>query len=103
MSEVDITGLDPAAVFAALYNNAKIQGKGIHDPRGSVPLTIDNAREHLKFPGRFDYVHGRVLKIDLYPTTTTLNLSLYDRDNGVGLGQRVVENLRATGATSEII
>lgn len=103
MTEVDITGLDPAAVLAALYNNAKIQGKGVRDPRGSMSLSVDDARDYLQRSDRFDYVQGRVLKVDLSAASAAVDVRLYDRDNGAGRGAWVIEHLRATGSTEEII
>jgi hypothetical protein len=98
---VSIAGLDPAQVLIALYNNAKIQGRGILHPRGSSPLTIDQAREVLARPERVDYLHGRVIKVDL--RREDIEVYLYDQANGEGKAQRVIENLRSTGSVSEII
>ncbi|MEV0297100.1 hypothetical protein [Nocardia sp. NPDC050710] len=99
---LDITGLEPSHVLAALYNSARLQGRGISDPRGSLQLTVEAARELLHGQGAFGYLHGRVLKLDFRERAGALNVRHYNRDNGAGHAQRVVEHLRATGSIDEI-
>lgn len=78
---INIRGLDKAAVLLALYRCARVQGMGVLQAKAE-PLTIEGARELLENQKRFDYVHGRVLKIDL--RGDELLTGLYDRDNGHG-------------------
>jgi hypothetical protein len=89
---IDIRDLDKAAVLAALYNHARPQGLGnLHYLPGE--MTIGEAQALLR--GRslyFDYVHGRVLKIDL--SGPTLDPGLYDRDNGPGAAAQTITRLR---------
>lgn len=90
--ELSIKGLDKAAVLAALYNASKPQGLGMlhFDPK---PATTEQAREWLKASGPrcyFDYLHGRVMKVDL--SGDVLKTWLYDRDNGVGAAKRALES-----------
>lgn len=93
MSEmIDITGLDKAVLLAALYNRSKPQGLGILHARPG-DMTPAEATTHLSTGPYFDYLGGRVLKVDL--GGDTLNPWLYDRDNGSGAAARVVEQLRA--------
>jgi hypothetical protein len=49
---------------------------------GSSPLTIDEAREVLALPERVDYIHGRVMKVDLH--REEIEVYLYDQANGKG-------------------
>jgi hypothetical protein len=42
----------------------------------------------------FDYLYGRVMKVQM--GGDSINTRLYDRDIGEGAGQRVIEELRAT-------
>lgn len=106
---IDISGLDKADVFAALYNRAKAQGLGfLHfDP---TPMSTEQARAVLEgegwtaggdYPGGeslsshpnlyFDYFKGRVMKVDL--TGDVLSTWLYDRDNGAGSALSVLRPL----------
>lgn len=95
---LDITGLDRVSVFMALYEHAKPQGMGfIHYQPG--PLTREEAETWMKIADEncsssYDYVKGRVMKFKLPPDATSINPSLYDRDNGEGAAQRAIDKLR---------
>jgi hypothetical protein len=88
---VDITGLDKAAVLAALYNNSKPLGMGYRhfDP---ADMTTEQARAILEKQTNFDYLKGRVMKIEFIGNS--LDEWDYDRDNGRGACERVVNNVR---------
>lgn len=88
---IDISKLDKADVLAALYNNSKQQGMGFIDPRGRLPMTRDTASDLLKLGTYFDYVNGRVMKVEL--KGDVLNPWLYDRDNGKGAAARALAGL----------
>ncbi len=94
METIDLRGLDKAAVLAALYNASKAQGRGwLHfDP---APMTVPEAREildeYLKNNWRFDYLKGRVMKVDF--SGDDLSFRLYDRDNGAGAAQRAIDGI----------
>lgn len=98
---VDIKGLDPTAVLAALYNHARPLGMGNlqYDP---TPMTTEEARaiftEYRKMgAAKFDYLKGRVMKITLKEFDEgVLKSWLYDRDNGLGAAAMVVSDLRAS-------
>lgn len=98
MTYVDITDLDPAALLAALYNASQQQGLGLLNPLGQQPMTIETAATVLAAtPHRyFDYLHGRVMKVDL--NGTRIDLGLYDRDNGDGAGAAAIASLRRIAA-----
>jgi hypothetical protein len=98
MTHVDIAGLDPAAVLAALYNASRQQGLGCLNPRGQQPMTVEAAATALAAtPHRFfDYLNGRVMKVDL--NSTRIDLRLYDRDNGDGAGAAAIASLRRINA-----
>jgi hypothetical protein len=117
MKPLSIKGLDKGALLKALYDRAKPLGLGqLHyDP---APMRLDKARaiieERLETraalvqaravvaerlgsaddPGLeprclyFDYVGGRVLKVDL--SGDELDPVLYDRDNGEGAADEAV-------------
>jgi hypothetical protein len=92
---VNIEGLDRAAVLAALYNASRPLGMGFlhYDPK---PMTVGEAREYLGAEpvteAYFDYLKGRVMKVQM--GGNSINTRLYDRDVGAGAGQRVIEGLR---------
>jgi hypothetical protein len=96
---ISIQGLDKGALIAALYNNAKIQGLGVHNPAGSSSMTAEQAASLRRLS--FDYLNGRTLKIDV--SGDEFEEWLYDRDNGQDKAARVIENLRRTGSVEEII
>jgi len=78
---INISRSDKAEVLAALYNNSHAQGMGfLHFT--PEPMTADQARELLQKRTYFDYLQGRVMKVDL--SGDELNPRLYDRDNGDG-------------------
>ena len=91
---IDISKLDKAAVLAALYNNSKQQGMGFLQARGRTGMTIDEAKELLTGDDDhyFDYLHGRVMKVDL--SGDQLNEYLYDRDNGAGAAQQAINTVK---------
>lgn len=88
---MNIARLDKAEVLAALYNGSKQQGLGFLDDHGRIKMTIEEAREELKRNTYFDYLHGRVMKIDL--SKDELDTWLYNRDNGSGAAERIIEEL----------
>ena len=78
---IDITGLNKKDVFEVLYRGSHQQGYGF--------LHRDNlSREELDeiyddSDGKyFDYVSGRIMKVDL--SGDEFDERLYDRDNGSG-------------------
>ena len=89
---IDISSMDKAEVLAALYNASHPQGLGLLNARPE-PMTTEEARQGLDTGQTyFDYVKGRVLKIDL--TGDTLDPGLYDRDNGAGAAESALRHLR---------
>jgi len=119
MAKVNIAGLDKANVLAALYNNSRPQGFGALRAKAG-DMTVDEARTYLetgddhaqdfelvresraKYDERlyFDYLNGRVLKVDI--GGDEFDSWGYDRDLGQGLAERVITRLRETGEISKI-
>jgi len=95
---VNISDLDKAAVLAALYNAARPQGMGFYqyDP---TPMTIEQARELLAQSKYFDYLYGRVMKVDL-SSDDEFDSRWFDRDNGESVAARVIDYLRETAQVS---
>lgn len=109
---ISIAGLSKAAILAALYNRARPGGMGFlhYDP---TPMTEEQAQEMIgrgddstaMFGVRlhgdriyFDYLKGRVMKVDL--SGDELDTRLFNRDNGEGAAEEVIAELRATGNTN---
>lgn len=93
MANIDITGLSKAAILAALYNNSHQQGMGFLHARGASGMTVSEAADILATGQTyFDYLHGRVMKIDL--STDSVDSWGYDRDLGDGACAQVINTLR---------
>jgi len=89
---INIEGLNKAEVLCALYNASQVQGLGFLQATG-VPMQIEEAKELLAQTTEFDYLHGKVMKINL-SDNKQFEERLYDRDNGTGAARRVIDNLR---------
>ena len=87
---VKYNGLTKAEVLCALYNNAKGQGLGMFMLKKG-DMTIEQAENLLKSTTSFDYIQGRVLKVDL-SGDVGFEEWLYDRDNGEGKAQQALDN-----------
>lgn len=89
---VDIKGLNKAEVLAALYNNSKPQGLGFLN-FDAKNMMVAEAEEILKKTTDFDYLKGRVMKVNL-SSDDSFEEWLYDRDNGNGAAEKAISSLR---------
>jgi len=93
---IDIRGLNKVEVFRSLYRRSKVQGMGYFafSASGSKnELDFEEAEQiYNSHKGRFDYVNGRVMKVDL--TKDSFNEFGYDRDNGENAAQTAIDSLR---------
>jgi hypothetical protein len=89
---VKIEGLKKADVLKVLYNNSRPLGMGFLQYEAK-DMTTSEAEELLKNQTCFDYLKGRVMKIDL-SSDVTFEEWLYDRDNGKGAAQRAIDSLK---------
>lgn len=92
-TSIDISKKDKAEVLAALYNRSRPdEGVGLFysDP---TLMTKEEAAKFLKnTPDKtFDYIKGRVMKINLQDDI--LNTALYNRDVGQGVAEMVIIEL----------
>lgn len=89
---IDLTGKDKAEVLARLYNAADTQGHGALKA-SLMPIMSREHAQALLDSGQtyFDYVNGRVLKVDL--SSDSLNERLYDRDNGFGAAAQALKGV----------
>lgn len=92
---MDISKFDKADVLATLYNSAKPLGLGMlhYTPqpmmREEAQLMLDAGQTY------FDYVKGRVMKIDL--SVNELRTALYNRDNGADAAEIALSCLNTGG------
>lgn len=89
---INIKGLNKAEVLAALYNASKVQGMGFLQATGR-PMTVEDAEYLLLMNTDFDYLYGKVMKINL-SSDECFEERLYDRDVGEGAAQKVITALR---------
>lgn len=89
---IDVSDIPPTMLLTELYANAQVQGLGIlHSEAG--PLSPEEAETFLaNMPQYFDYLKGRVMKVEI--NGKSLRTALYDRDNGQGAALSCVEACR---------
>lgn len=90
---INIEGINKAKLLAALFNYAKPQGLGLlhYDAKD---MTEQDAQALLDRSSdmSFDYLQGRSVKVDI--GGDMFDPWLYDRDNGPGAAEKVIETLR---------
>lgn len=92
---MNIGGLNRAEVLAALYNRAKPQGMGFLHYNPEL-MTTEQAQGILDGGHTsFDYLSGRVMKIDL--SGDEVDTRLYNRDNGENAAENATAELTRTG------
>ena len=87
---IDISGMNKGKVLAALYNGSKVQGLGFFQAVGG-DMTEEQANDLLATQTRFDYLHRKVMKVDL--SGDHIDPWLYDRDNGEGSAQKAIDSI----------
>jgi hypothetical protein len=91
---VDISDLDKFDVLKALWENSKTASFFAMMPQMAPKFSDGEARELLARDRAYvDYLCGRVIKTDF--SKNTLDPWGYDRDNGQGSMQNVVNGVRA--------
>lgn len=86
--KINISKMSKAIVLMALYNASKMQGNSFLGGDGST-MSEAEATERLKSQTSFDYLNGKVMKIDL--SGDLLETWLYDRDNGDGAALKAIQ------------
>lgn len=95
--EINIEGLSKAEVLAALYNGSRGQGMGALNPSSQQRMTTEQAQTIIdKRNGDlyFDYLQGRVMKVDL--EGDVLKTRLYNRDVGFNAAEKIIDSMRAS-------
>ena len=92
MSNINISKMNKCEVLAKLFNASKAQGMGFLQAGHDQPMSVQEAEKHLDDAGdgRFDYLNGRVMKVDV--SGDSLDPRRYDRDNGEGAAERALAN-----------
>lgn len=87
---LNIKGKDKAEILKSLYNASRPFGAGFiqYDP---TPMEREEAEELLKHSTYFDYLRGRLMKVEL--GNDTLDTQWYDRDLGEGAGEYALRHL----------
>jgi hypothetical protein len=94
MSTVNIAGLDKADLLMRAFNASHQLGLGQGDPEGRQDMTKERAGELISQGYQvFDYVHGRVLKIDI--SGDEVRTYAYNRDVGPGVLEKIVDDMRS--------
>ncbi len=93
-ANIDISKYSKSDVLKALYDRAKPQGVGFLHYH-LKPMDKQEASVLLAQGTYFDYIHGRVLKVDL--SKDTFDPYLYDRDNGDGAAQSAIDTICESG------
>lgn len=90
MQKLDISKVSKARLLAALYNNSKPLGLGFlhYTPEH---MTEEQAAELLQNQTYFDYLKGRVMKVDL--SGDELYPGGYDMDNGDGACEKILRSI----------
>ncbi len=79
-----------AEILMLLYNRAVSPGTSFYFSKPN-PMKLEEAKEIIATGQTyFDYLHGRVLKIDL--AANTLDTSLYNRDNGYMVAENMLKD-----------
>ncbi|WP_143086427.1 MULTISPECIES: hypothetical protein [Amycolatopsis] len=115
MTEIDIAGLKKEQVLAALYNNAGAVGLGSLHPHQGTTATEGWARQAWRTQGemvgrswrglrrikhiRFDYLHGRLLKVTF--RGTSVDVTDFDRQYGPGTASCTIDRLRRGGSIDD--
>ena len=89
---INIKGLNKAEVLKALYDRSHVQGMGFLQAFPNGFVTVEHCEELLRETTYFDYLYGRVLKVDL--SGDEFDERLYDRDCGIGAARRAINRLR---------
>lgn len=88
---LNIKDLNKAEVLKALYDHTHVQGMGFMQAVPDSFVTVEHCEELLRETTYFDYLYGKVLKVDL--SGDEFDERLYDRDNGPGAARRAIATL----------
>jgi len=90
---MNISHLPKPKVLAALFNAAKPLGLGIIHYKKEHVMGEEEASEMLESQAYFDYVEGRLMKVNL--SVDELDTSNYNRDNGANSAEDAINSIKA--------
>lgn len=85
---IPIAGLDKAEILLNLWGASKEQGISF---MGRLDVDLETCRKALSQNAYVDYLGGRVIKCDF--SKDTLDPWGFDRDNGEGAAERVIDKM----------
>lgn len=91
---VSIKGLTREQALCALFNAARTQGMGRIEYNPMHHLDEVHAGLILCASSYIDYLEGRVIKTEFPVRAETLDVTLYDRDNGEGSAEQAIDQYR---------
>lgn len=105
MTTVNLQGLTRSQALAALFNYAKPKGLGELAYKPDHHMDSFEAAKILLQGTDIDYLEGRVIKINFGKSTDSIDVDLYNRDNGKDAAQRAIayEIDRAKGGFMGVI
>ena len=91
---ISIKGMNKAEVLKALYDHSHVQGMGFLQTVPDGVVTVEHCQMLLDTTGYpyFDYLYGRVLKVDL--SGDEFDERLYDRDCGAGAAAYAIHSVK---------
>lgn len=121
MTSIDVSGLDRAAVIAALFNHTRPFRAGELAEHAGEPMSVAEARRiinsakprsirvppregemYIEFGGALylaRYIRGHYMDL-VFQDADKVDVTAYDEVNGGGLADRVISRLKETGETA---
>lgn len=91
---VSINGLTREQALCAFFNAARTQGMGRIEYNPMHHIDEVKAGLILCASSYIDYLEGRVIKTEFPIRAETLDVTLYDRDNGEGAAEQAIDQYR---------
>lgn len=93
---INISGISKGKVLKALYDNSRPLGMGMLQFVPG-PMKLEEADEIVTKQLNFDYLQGRVMKVDI--SGDDFHPGSYDRDNGEGAAQKAINSIGRSDKT----
>lgn len=90
MTTVNLQGITRSQALAALFNYAKPKGLGELTYNRHHRMDAFEAAKILELGTDIDYLEGRVIKVNFGKSTDSIDVDLYNRDNGKDAAQRAI-------------
>jgi hypothetical protein len=99
MTTINLQGITRSQAFAALFNYAKPKGLGELTYNRHHRMDAFEAAKILEKGTDIDYLEGRIIKVNFSKSIDSIDVDLYNRDNGKDAAQRAIayETDRAKG------